>query len=67
MIGLPACLAAVNARAVEHVVVPDDGLVPGYLCGRCGLLGVAADDCPDWGTAAQPVPDLIDEMVHRTL
>jgi len=65
-IGLPACLAAVNGRAVEQLVVPDDGLVPGYVCGRCGLLGVAADSCPDWETAAQPVPDLIDEMVHRT-
>jgi peptide chain release factor subunit 1 len=66
-IGLPACLAAVNGHAVEQLVVPDDGLVPGYVCGRCGLLGVAADGCPDWETAAQPVPDLIDEMVHRTL
>ncbi|MGO8895693.1 MAG: hypothetical protein ACLP8X_24630 [Streptosporangiaceae bacterium] len=66
-IGLPACLAAVNGHAVEHLVVPDDGLVPGYVCGRCGLLVVAADSCQDWETAAQPVPDLIDEMVHRTL
>lgn len=66
-IGLPACLAAVNGHAVDHLVVSDDGLVPGYVCGRCGLLSVAADSCPDWGTAAQPVPDLIDEMVHRTL
>lgn len=66
-IGLPACLAAVNDHAVEQLVVPDDGFVPGYVCGRCGLLGVAADDCRDWETAAQQVPDLIDEMVHRTL
>ena len=66
-IGLPACLAAVNGHAVEQLVVPDDVFVPGYVCGRCGLLGVAADGCPDWETAAQPVPDLIDEMVHRTL
>ena len=66
-IGLPACLAAVSGHAVEHLVVPDDGLIPGYVCGQCGLLGVAADGCPDWETAAQPVPDLFDEMVHRTL
>jgi hypothetical protein len=65
--GLPACLAAVNAGAVETLVVPYDGLVPGYECGRCGALALAADCCPDWGTAALPVPDVIEEMVSRTL
>lgn len=65
--GLPACLAAVNADAAETLLVPCDGLVPGYECGRCGALGLADDCCPDWGTAALPVPDLIEEMVSRTL
>jgi hypothetical protein len=65
--GLQACLAAVNVGAVETLVVPYDGLVPGYECGRCGALGLAADCCPDWGTAALPVPDLIEEMVSHTL
>jgi hypothetical protein len=51
---------------VETLVVPYDGLIPGYECWRCGTLGLAADCCPDWGTAALPVPDLIDEMVSRT-
>ena len=66
-VGLPSCLAAVNAGAAEVLVVPYDGLVPGFECGRCGALGLAADCCPDWGTAALPVPDLIEEMVSRTL
>ena len=48
-------------------MVPYQGLVPGYECGRCGALGLAADCCPDWGTAALRVPDLIEEMVSRTL
>lgn len=65
--GLPACLAAVNACAVQTLVVPDDGLVPGYECGRCGALSADADTCPDWGTAALPVPDVIEEMVARTV
>jgi len=30
-------------------------------------LSVDADECPDWGTAALPVPDVIEEMVARTL
>jgi len=66
-IGLAECLAAVNAHAVDLLVVPDDGLVPGFACGRCGALATAPDGCPDWGTAPQPVPDLIEEMVARTL
>lgn len=65
--GLGACLAAVNACAAQTLIVPEDGLVPGYECGRCGALSVDADQCPDWGTAALRVPDVIDEMVARTL
>jgi hypothetical protein len=66
-VGLPDCLAAVNASAVETLAVPCGGLIPGYECGRCGALSVDADSCPDWGTAPLPVPDLIEEMVTRTL
>ena len=65
-VGLRACLAAVSAGPVHALVVPADGLVPGYECGRCGTLSLDADTCcPDWGTAALPVPDLIEEMVSR--
>ena len=67
-IGLPACLSAVSAGAVPALVVPVDGLAPGYECGRCGTLSLEADGCcPDWGTAALEVPDVIEEMVSRTL
>ena len=65
--GLGACLAAVNASTVQTLIVPDEGLVPGYECGRCGALSVAADSCPDRGVAALAVPDVIEEMVARTL
>lgn len=65
--GLGACLAAVNACAAEILVVPDDGLVPGYECGQGGALSIAAGGCPDQGKTALPVPDLIEEIVTRTL
>ena len=65
--GLRACLAAVNARAVQTLIVPDDGLVPGCECGRCGALFAEAGRCPDCGTAALTVPDVIEEMVVRTM
>jgi hypothetical protein len=66
-VGWVVSLAAVNAGAVETLVVQHDGRVAGYECGRCGVLGLAADCCADWGIAALPVPDLIEEMVSRTL
>jgi hypothetical protein len=67
-VGLRACLAAVSAGPIQTLLVPADGLVPGYECGRCGTLGLDADDCcPDWGTAALAVPDVIEEMVSRVL
>ena len=66
-IGLQACLAAVTAGVVDTLVVPRDELVPGYECGRCGALSTGADSCPDWGTAPLPVPDVLEEMVSRTL
>jgi hypothetical protein len=67
-VGLPACLAAVSAGPVQSLVIPADDLVPGYECGRCGTLSLDADTCcPDWGTAALPVPDVIEEMVSRVL
>ena len=65
--GLQACLAAVTAGVVDTLVVPCDELVPGYECGRCGALSTEADSCPDWGTAPLPVPDVLEEMVSRTL
>jgi hypothetical protein len=66
-IGLQACLAAVTAGAVDTLIVPRDELIPGYQCGRCGTLSTTADNCPDWGTAPLPVPDILQEMVSKTL
>jgi len=67
-VGVAACLAAVSGGPVQTLVVPGDGLVPGYECGRCGTLSLDADTCcPDWGTAALPVVDVIEEMVSRVL
>jgi hypothetical protein len=66
-VGLPACLAAVNAGAAALLLVPDEGMIPGFECGRCGALSTSGDDCPDWGTAARVVPDLLEEMASRTL
>ena len=65
--GLAACLTAVNTRAVQLLVVPDDGLVPGFACGESGALSSTGGDCPEGDSAARAVPDLIEEMVAATL
>ena len=64
--GLDACLTAVNNRAVQLLVVPDAGLVPGFACAESGALSSTGGDCPEGDSAARAVPDLIEEMVAAT-
>ena len=53
---------------MQTLVVPADGLVPGYECGRCGALSLRGRRLlPGLGTAALAVPDVIEEMVSRVL
>jgi len=66
-VGLPACLAAVGRGAVDRLLVPDDGMIPGFVCDCCGALDASRGECPGCGTAMRPVPDLLEEMVQRTL
>lgn len=66
-IGLHGCLAAVNAGAVDLLLIPLGGLVPGYRCERCDVLSVTGNECCDWGCASRAVPDLLEEMALRTL
>ena len=49
------------------LLIPDQGLIPGFVCGRCGAISLTGDDCPDWGAAATPIPDLLEEMAARVL
>lgn len=49
------------------LLIPEEGLVPGFVCGRCGALSVTGSECPDWGAAAQPVADLLEEMADQVL
>ena len=66
-VGLHASLAAVNQGVVGHLLVAHEGMIAGYACGRCGALSTGSVECPDCGTAAPAVPDLLEEMVQRTL
>jgi hypothetical protein len=44
--GLSACLAAANRHAIQLLLVPAGGRVPGYACQRCGALSSTGDGCP---------------------
>jgi Bacterial archaeo-eukaryotic release factor family 10 len=66
-VGLEECLAAVNAGTTDLLMVADEPIVPGFHCERCDVFSVSSDGCCDWGAASWPVPDVLEEMVWRTL
>lgn len=65
--GLAACLSAAGQHAIEVVLVPAGGLVPGYLCQECGALSSTPGGCPHRPGVSMTVPDLIEEIAVRTL
>jgi len=65
--GMSACLAAANRHAIELLLVPAGGLVPGYACRCCGALSSTGDGCPHGIFEAVVVPDLIEELAVATL
>jgi hypothetical protein len=65
--GMNSCLAAVNQHAVNLLVVPVGGLIPGFACQVCGTLASAPGGCPHQPPAVLPVPDLLEEMTAATL
>lgn len=65
--GLAACLAAAGQHAIEVVLVPAGGLVPGYACRECGALSSTPGGCPHGPGASLAVPDLIEEIAVSAL
>ncbi|HEY5988564.1 MAG TPA: hypothetical protein VIV12_19610, partial [Streptosporangiaceae bacterium] len=64
-IGVDACLAAANQRAIQLLVVPDDEVRPGFSCENCGALAVAGGLCGRCGGPTRPVGDVIEELAVR--
>jgi len=65
--GLAACLAAANRHAIDLVLVPESGLIPGYADEQCGGLSSTLGGGPHGRGAAQAVPDLIEEIAVSIL
>ena len=67
-LGLPWSLDAVNAEAVQLLLVDDDQEVTGAVCTRCGWLGVAhRDSCPVCGGSMRDTVDVIDEAAAAVI
>ncbi len=65
--GLADCLTAASQHAIQLLLVPAGGLVPGYACQQCGALSRTPGGCPHPAAASLAVPDLIEEMAVGTL
>ena len=62
-IGVDACIAGpARQRAIDALLIPTDGLVPGYICQRCDALSRTGDGCPHGTAAVLALPDLIEEI-----
>lgn len=65
-VGMNSCLTAVNQHAVQVLVVPVGGLIPGFACEVCGALASSREGCIHGQSAVHPVPDLLEEMAVAT-
>jgi Bacterial archaeo-eukaryotic release factor family 10 len=65
--GLDACIIAGGQHAIDTLLIPVDGLVPGYSCRRCGVLSRTGHGCAHGAAGAAPVPDLIEEIAVGAL
>jgi peptide chain release factor subunit 1 len=67
--GLPQVLSAVHEQRVETLLVEAGFAESGVRCPTCGWLGAdgAAAACPADGSATEPVDDLVEAAVERTL
>jgi len=65
--GLSACLAEAGRHAIQLLLIPAGGLVPGYACRVCGTLSSTGGGCPHGVSEAVAVPDLIEDLAVATL
>ncbi len=63
--GVAAALGALAHGQVRTLLVRPDATSAGFRCDGDGRLTVSADGCD--GTAAEPVPDVIDDAIEEAL
>jgi peptide chain release factor subunit 1 len=66
-LGLEKVLAAVNANAIDHLIVAGRFTRAGVVCQTCGWLGRAGSDCFACGSAVVQTDDVVDSAMERVL
>lgn len=67
VVGAERCADMLNQSRADLLIVGGDDVVPGFVCDRCGSLGVDVAACTVCGDDARAVPDLVNEMVAKVV
>ncbi len=67
VLGISSVLAAVNAKAIDRLIVSGSFTKEGAVCESCGWLSRNGTSCPVCGSATRPTEDLVDEIIEATI
>ncbi len=67
VLGIADVLAAVNAKAIDRLIVSGSFTKTGAVCESCGWLSRNGTSCPVCGSATRPTEDVVDEIIEATI
>jgi len=67
VLGLQEVMNAVNAQAVDTLVVAGPFSRPGAICDSCGFLARIGAECPVCGSTLFPVDDIVGAVMEATV
>lgn len=67
VLGISDVLAAVNARAIDRLIVSGSFTKEGAVCESCGWLSRNGSNCPVCGSGTRRTDDLVDEIIEATI
>ncbi len=67
VLGLADVLAAVNARAIDRLIVSGNFTKEGAVCGSCGWLARNGSSCPVCGSGTRRTDDVVGEIIEATI
>ena len=67
VLGIADVLAAVNARAIDRLIVSGSFTKEGAVCDSCGWLSRNGTSCPICGSGTRKTDDLVDEIIEATI
>ncbi len=67
VLGLADVLAAVNARAIDRLIVSGNFSKEGAVCESCGWLSRNGTNCPVCGSGTRRTDDVVGEIIEATI